>query len=128
MPSEAAQPGTVWRDRASIRDAYAQSIVYSMDTLVSFLAHSSDPNLVVLALGDHQPATVVSGVSPDRDVPVSIMARDPAVLDRISGWGWQAGLRPSPTAPVWRMDAFRDRFLTAYAPHTSVAAVVARPR
>ncbi|MDT7694495.1 MAG: hypothetical protein QOI75_3862, partial [Pseudonocardiales bacterium] len=37
-----------------------------------------------------------------------------AVLDRISGWGWQDGLKPGPNAPVWRMDAFRDRFLTAF--------------
>jgi hypothetical protein len=43
-----------------------------------------------------------------------VIARDPAVLDRIAGWGWQTGLSPDPTAPVWRMDAFRDRFLDAY--------------
>jgi hypothetical protein len=47
-------------------------------------------------------------------VPVTIVAKDPAVLDRISGWGWQHGLNPGPQAPVWRMDAFRDRFLTAF--------------
>ena len=51
-----------------------------------------------------------------RDVPITIVAHDPAVLDRISGWGWQDGLKPGPKAPVWRMDTFRDRFLTAYGP------------
>ena len=25
-------------------------------------------------------------------------------------------MRPGPHAPVWPMDAFRDRFLTAYGP------------
>jgi len=45
-----------------------------------------------------------------------MVAHDPAVLDRISGWGWQKGLRPGPKAPVWRMNTFRDRFLTAYGP------------
>ena len=48
------------------------------------------------------------------DVPVTIMAKDPRVLSRIAGWGWQPGLLPSAGAPVWRMDAFRDRFLTAF--------------
>jgi hypothetical protein len=38
------------------------------------------------------------------------------VFDRISQWGWQDGLKPDSQAPVWRMDAFRDRFLTAFAP------------
>ena len=47
-------------------------------------------------------------------MPVTLLARDPAVLDRISGWGWQEGLRPSDGAPVWPMEAFRDRFLTAF--------------
>jgi hypothetical protein len=36
------------------------------------------------------------------------------VLDRIASWKWQDGLLPSPTAPVWPMDAFRDRFLAAF--------------
>jgi len=35
----------------------------------------------------------------------------------ISPWGWQDGMRPSPDAPVWPMDAFRDRFLNAYGPN-----------
>jgi hypothetical protein len=77
-----------------------------------------DDNLVVVFLGDHQPAPVVTGEGASRDVPITILARDPAVLDQISGWGWQDGLKPNPRAPVWRMDAFRDRFLTAFGPQT----------
>ena len=34
----------------------------------------------------------------------------------LDAWGWQPGLRPAPDAPVWRMDAFRDRFLSAFGP------------
>ena len=45
------------------------------------------------------------------------MASDPAVLDRIAAWDWQDGLLPGPAAPVWPMDAFRDRFLDAFTPH-----------
>jgi hypothetical protein len=50
----------------------------------------------------------------DHDVPVSVIAHDPAVLRRIDTWHWQDGLRPRPDAPVWRMDAFRSRFLSAF--------------
>jgi len=75
--------------------------------------HGSD-NLVLVFLGDHQPASIVTGEGASRDVPITIVARDRAVLDQISGWGWQDGLKPSPDAPVWPMDAFRDRFLTAF--------------
>ena len=49
-------------------------------------------------------------------MPISVIARDPKVMDQIAEWGWQDGLRPSPQAPVWPMSAFRDRFLTAFGP------------
>jgi hypothetical protein len=99
---------------AVIRAAYAQTIQYTLNALISFLAHYRDPNLVVVALGDEQPWTIVSGDDPSHDVPISIIADDPAVLKRIAGWGWSAGLRPSPRAPVWPESAFRDRFLTTF--------------
>ena len=81
---------------------------------MSFVQTYGNDNLVLVVLGDHQPSTIVSGQHASHDVPVSIIARDPAVLERISGWGWQDGLRPGPQATVWPMDTFRDRFLTAY--------------
>jgi hypothetical protein len=57
---------------------------------------------------------MITGEDASADVPISIVARDPAVLDRISGWGWQDGLKPGPAAPVARMDTFRDRFLDTF--------------
>ena len=73
-----------------------------------------EDDLVVVLVGDHQPATVVSGTAAGHDVPVSVISRDPDVLDRIAPWGWESGLRPGADAPVVRMDAFRNAFLTAY--------------
>jgi hypothetical protein len=32
----------------------------------------------------------------------------------IAGWDWEDGMRPGPQAPVWPMNAFRDRFLSAF--------------
>jgi hypothetical protein len=116
MPQRGQSPAVVWRSARSVRAAYQQSIQYSLQTLVSFVVHQQDPNLVLVVLGDHQPATIVSGQGAGHEVPVSVIARDHAVLDRIAGWGWQDGLRPGASAPVWRMDAFRDRFLTAFGP------------
>ncbi|WP_125039131.1 CDP-alcohol phosphatidyltransferase family protein [Nocardioides sp. LS1] len=114
MPEQGPSADVLFRDPERVRAAYGRSIEYSLRALVSFVATHPDPDLVLVVLGDHQPHSYVTGADPGRDVPVSIVAHDPAVLDRIADWGWQDGLRPSPTAPVWRMDAFRDRFLTAY--------------
>ena len=98
-----------------VQTAYGASIEYTLSTLVSFVQHYDDTNLVLVVLGDHQPSTDRQrAAARSHDVPISIIAHDPAVLDQISGWGWQDGLRPDPQAPVWPMDAFRDRFLTAF--------------
>jgi hypothetical protein len=102
------------RDPARVRTDYRQSIEYSLSTLVSYVETYGDDDLVLVFLGDHQPAPIITGDGASRDVPITIVARDRAVLDRISGWGWQDGMLPSPEAPVWPMAAFRDRFLTAF--------------
>ncbi|MCW2847136.1 MAG: CDP-alcohol phosphatidyltransferase [Marmoricola sp.] len=117
MPAEGESPDTVFRDPEMVRAAYGKSIEYSWRSLVSFVTTYPDPDLVLVVLGDHQPHTYVTGQGVGHDVPVSVIAHDPTVLQQISGWGWQGGLRPHPDAPVWRMDSFRDRFLAAYGPH-----------
>jgi hypothetical protein len=116
MPAQGQSPDVVWRNSNRVRAAYGQSIQYSLSALISFVQTSANKNLVLVLLGDHQPATIVSGARPDHDVPITIIAHDSKVMDRISSWGWQDGMLPSPHAPVWPMDAFRDRFLTAYGP------------
>jgi len=104
----------VMGDPGRARAEYRRSIGYAVNSIVSFVQTYGDDDLVLILLGDHQPGPVVTGGDAGRDVPITIATRDPAVLDRIAGWGWQDGLRPGPQAPVWRMDAFRDRFLAAF--------------
>jgi hypothetical protein len=114
MPETLDSETDIWPAPDRVRAAYGHSIEYSLRSMVSFLRSYGDRRLVVVMLGDHQPASIVSGTDPGYDVPVTVIARDPRVLDRISGWGWDEGLRPGHDAPVWRMDAFRDEFLAAY--------------
>jgi phosphatidylglycerophosphate synthase len=114
MAEEGPRAEEVWRDDADVRAAYGRSVEYSLSALISFVQTYGDDDLVLVVLGDHQPATVVAGADAGHDVPVSIVAADPAVLAAVDGWGWHDGLRPRPDAPVWPMDAFRDRFLAAF--------------
>ena len=114
MPAKGRTVAQVWRDPRAVRAAYGQSIEYSLNALFSFVRRIHDRNLTLVVLGDHQPSTAVTGPHASHDVPVSIISADPAVTDRIAGWGWQDGMLPGARAPVWRMDAFRDRFLTTY--------------
>lgn len=115
MPEAGAQPEDVWKDADLVKAAYGDSIEYSLTSLVSFLETYGTPDTVVVMLGDHQPVTTVSGDGASHDVPITLIAANDVVAN-IDDWGWQAGMRPGDDAPVWRMDAFRDRFLTAFGP------------
>lgn len=106
--------GIVNMNPTVVRANYLSSVRYAMTALVSYLATYGDKNLVWVFFGDHQPSPIVTGPDAPHDVPVTIVAHDRSVLDRVAGWGWTTGLRPAPDAPVWPMESFRDRFLTAF--------------
>ena len=106
--------GTAARGEDGGRRAdYRRAIEYSLNTLVSYVETYGDDDLVLVVVGDHQPP-VVTPTGAGRDVPISIIARDPTVLDRTSAWGWQDGMRPGPAAPSRPMSGFRDSFFAAF--------------
>nr|WP_275585672.1 CDP-alcohol phosphatidyltransferase family protein [Geodermatophilus sabuli] len=127
MPAQGMSPDEAFRDADTVRRLYGQSIEYSLEALISWVADLPDDDLVLVLLGDHQPTAVVSGADAARHVPISVVASDPDVLDSIAAWQWQDGLLPSPSAPVWPMDAFRGRFLDAFTP-TPAAQALRPPR
>lgn len=117
MPEEGEPEADPISDPAAVQRAYGASIEYTWRTLVGFLVRHPDPDRVLIVLGDHQPHSYVTGDAPGHDVPVSVIAQDPAVLRRIRDWDWDRGLLPPPgSAPVWPMDVLRDRVLTAFGP------------
>ncbi len=116
QPAQGIAPVVAWQDPKRVQQLYGQSVQYTLGTMFSFLHTYDQPNLVLVVLGDHQPSRVVSGQDADYDVPISIISKDPAVLAALAEWHWEPGVLPSPDAPVWRMDRFRDRFLDAFTP------------
>jgi phosphatidylglycerophosphate synthase len=114
IPADESTKASLFGDAERARAAYGHSIEYSLKTIFSFVERYGHDDLVLVVLGDHQPATVVTGQGASHDVPISVIAHDPKVMDQIAGWRWQDGMSPSPQAPVWPMAAFRDRFLAAF--------------
>jgi hypothetical protein len=108
------KPADIITDSTKSKQEYGKSIQYSVSSLINYLVKYGNKNTVLIFLGDHQPIARVSGNHASRDVPVSIVAKDPKVLDKIADWNWADGLQPKQDTPVWKMNAFRDRFLTAY--------------
>ena len=96
LPAQVATRDALFSDPDRVRAAYGRSIEYTLNTIFSFVQRYGDEKLVVIAVGDHQPATVVTGQGAGHDVPISVIAHDPRVIDRIAGWGWQAGMLAEP--------------------------------
>jgi hypothetical protein len=108
------KPSEIIADSTRSKQEYGKSISYSVTALTQWLERYGSDDTVLVFLGDHQPIARVSGENASRDVPISIVAKDPKVLDKIASWNWTDGLKPAHNAPVWKMSSFRDRFLTAY--------------
>lgn len=88
----------VWTDMGG---AYLQSVQYFLDLLSSYLRARQADNLVIVILGDHQPAANVSGEGASWDVPVHVIASSPAILAALHAQGFRPGLLPvRPAAPM----------------------------
>lgn len=122
MAAKTAASGSLYTNPVQVRARYREAVKYTLSTLISYVENYGDDNLVLVFLGDHQPFPMVTGEGASRDVPITVVAKDPAVFDRIKDWGWEDGLNPSPNAPVWPMSDFRNRFLTAFGPQGQGAA------
>jgi hypothetical protein len=102
-------------DGAGLTDTqqgYAKSIQYALRALYSFVERYGNRKTVLIVLGDHQPSRVIAQAN--HEVPITIVAHDPRVTRRLSGWGWTNGMLPDSTAPVWLMSAFRNHFFDAF--------------
>ncbi|WP_437032294.1 sulfatase [Streptomyces sp. enrichment culture] len=126
IKKEGTDPKEVWQNPESIRTEYRRAVEYSLRSLIEWIERYGDEDTVVVFLGDHQPVPAVVDGDPSKEVPVTVVARDEKVLDRIDDWGWTDGLKPAPDAPSWGMDRFRDRFMTAYGPDGGRSAAAPR--
>jgi phosphatidylglycerophosphate synthase len=114
MPARSESALTVWRNANTVRQFFGRSIQYSVQSLTSWVTELHDPNLVLILLGDEQPAGPITRPGASHKVVISIIARDPSVFRQIASWHWQDGLLPGTSAPLEPMDAFRNQFLDAF--------------
>jgi len=119
MPARSESATTVWRNASTVRQFFGRSLQYSLETLISWVTELHDPNLVLILLGDEQPGSPITGPGASHEVPISIVAHDPAVFRQIASWHWQDGLLPGRSAPRELMDTFRNQFLGAFSTPSS---------
>ena len=97
IPAEESTQAALFGDAERARAAYGHSIEYSLSTLFSFVQRYGDDELVLVVLGDHQPATLVTGQGAGHDVPISVIAHDPKVMrpDRRMGLAGRHAAEPA---------------------------------
>jgi hypothetical protein len=100
QPYDAAVVDLAYEDQPDWTDfapGYARAMTYDFASIAGFLRQQADTDMVIVMLGDHQPAAVVSGAGARWDVPVHVIAnaasREP-VLARLRAHGFVDGLAP----------------------------------
>ena len=111
---EGDPPEAMWNDPERIRVQYRLAIDYVLRVLSSYAANFADERTLLIVVGDHQPAPVISGEGAGRDVPIHVISGDARLLVPFQAWGFAPGMRPPRDLPPKRMDAFRDFFLEAF--------------
>jgi hypothetical protein len=112
--NEGDPPEVVWRDPERVRAQYTRAIDYVLGVLASYAANFVDGRTLLILVGDHQPAPLITGEDAGRDVPIHVISGDQGLLAPFVAWGFTPGMRPPAGAPARRMDAFRDFFLDAF--------------
>lgn len=105
-------PDVLWRDPERVRENYGLSIDYALEAVGAFVDRFAR-EAVVIVVGDHQPAELVTGPDATRDVPLHILSSNPQILKRLDDWGLVPGMVPAGDAPSLPMGDFRERFVRA---------------
>jgi hypothetical protein len=74
---------------------YVEALSYAYLAIGGYLRERGDRDVIMVVLGDHQPAAAVSGVGASWDVPVHVVASRRPVLDRFLAHGFREGLTPA---------------------------------
>ena len=94
-------------------ESYAGSVQYFFDIFANYLKDHPEERCTVILLGDHQPASSVSGEGASWDVPVHVISSRPEILQALRADGFQPGLHPTGPA-LGRMNQLTQWLLAAF--------------
>lgn len=109
------RPEELWREPDRVRDHFALSVDYAVHAMVAYAERYVDERVLLIALGDHQPAPLITGDGAAPDVPVHVISGDPTLLAPFLDLGFRPGARPHPGLEPPGMDEFRGWFVAAFA-------------
>ena len=108
------RPKELWQDLDRIREHYALSLDYALNAMIGFAERYVDDRTLLIVIGDHQPAPLITGENASRAVPVHVISGDAELVQPFLDWGFEPGALPNPDHRTPNMAAFRDWFVHAY--------------
>lgn len=96
-PYDAADIDRAWNsppDYLNLSPAYLNAVTYAYASIGGYVRQHANRDLIMIVLGDHQPAAAVSGEAATWEVPVHVIASRPEVLDTLRARGFVDGLTP----------------------------------
>jgi hypothetical protein len=108
-------------DYLDLAPSYVHAVGYTLQTLGGYLRRHATRDLVLVLVGDHQPAAAVSGADASWDVPVHVVTDRADVLEALVGRGFHAGVEPG-RRPIGPMHALLPALLESFTGATPRAA------
>ncbi|NEX22028.1 hypothetical protein G3480_17235 [Thiorhodococcus mannitoliphagus] len=93
--------------------SYVEAVDYAFSVISGFLEHRAKDDLVLIILGDHQPASSVTGPEASYDVPVHVITSRPKLIQALEAEGFTPGLKPTPPS-IAPMHALTPMLLRAF--------------
>ena len=107
-------PADLWRDSDRVREHFALSVDYAINAMIGYAERYVDARTLLIVIGDHQPAPLITGDEASRAVPIHVMSGDRSLLQPFLEWGFNPGAFPDSDRPAPTMDGFRDWFIRAF--------------
>jgi hypothetical protein len=108
------RPQDLWLDHNRVREHFALSVDYAINVVTGYAERYVDDRTLLVVMGDHQPAPLITGDDASRAVPVHIISGDRALVQPFWDWGFSDTAFPPVDETPMRMGAFRDWFVRAY--------------
>lgn len=115
MATRGPSPAEVWSDPDLVRRHFTNALDYVLAVVGSYAARYVDDETLVIVLGDHQPAPIVTGPGSAPRVPIHILAKDEALIDPFLQAGYRKGLWPGEQGSFFPMSEFRNQLVRGFA-------------
>ncbi|MCG6657522.1 alkaline phosphatase [Halomonas campisalis] len=100
-------PEVLWQDLERVREHYALSVDYSLNASMRWIEDFLGDDSLLILLGDHQAAPLITGDDASGGVPVHVISGDPALLAPFEARGFVPGMLPPEREEHPGMDRLR---------------------